>query len=168
MGNAHFDPTTKEIDFTSINAIRIDFLEHEMFHAFQDQTYGNAAFISYGKPINSYYPPGYTDIEFEQAVFNDIVNKTLTEGTHNSTDANYVANYRDWISLITNNGTAYPKLNPNATNQADIDKYNSFINSYNSFMDQFKQVPGNPYYSPILHLTPNALINMFNSIDPNC
>lgn len=162
--NARYNATTGEIDFESkYAATDLESLEHEMFHAFQDQTYGHATYLSYGTLLpGNVYPSGFIDVEFEQAIFEDIVNKTHYVTAHTN-DANFKTAYDTWINSLTNNGTSYPKLNP----QTDITQYNNFITQYQSFLSQYQQIIGNPYYSPIANYTPNALINMFNAIDPN-
>jgi len=77
------------------------------------------------------------------------------------------AAYTAWINSVTNNGTSYPKLNPNGST-AEVSAYNSFISGYNSFLTAFNALTNNPYHSVVLNLTPQAFIKLFNNIDTNC
>jgi hypothetical protein len=152
-----FNPATNTFTFSTDAAATPDFaylLEHEFFHAFQNSTYPGG--------INSYgsNSPGYVNIEFEQAVFNDIAtgdNEAFANGTKDQQNS-----YSEWIQNLTSNGTVYPKLTPNTS------AYKTFINKYNSFLQKFNAIPNNQYTSPVISLVPQALINLFNVVTPNC
>jgi hypothetical protein len=129
QGNVYYDPSDNSFTFSTEHAASPTFaflLEHEFFHAFQNASYPGGI-NAYGKNANTGLPnPGFSKIEFEQAVFYDIVNGSQ-QAFINGTDAQRAA-YRNWINGLTANGTIYPKLNPSSAN------YAQFISDYNSFL----------------------------------
>ena len=160
IGNVNFNPTTGSITFSSNDAASPAFtylLEHEYFHAYQNISYQNGV-ATYGKNPNTGAPnPGFVNIEFEQAVFNDVVNggnQAFVNGTQDQKNM-----YLSWLSQLTNNGTAYPKLSSSNTD---------FINKYNGFLNEYNSLSGNPYSSQVINLTPQAFINIFNNTNPTC
>jgi len=111
---------------------------------------------------------GFVDIEFEQAVMNDMINygSTIAFDLSRATQVQRDA-YLLWIKQVTTNGTSYPKLNPNGT-ATEIAAYNTFMSSYNSFLSAYNAIPGNTNHSTALNLSPQALIKLFNNINKNC
>lgn len=122
-------------------------LVYQRVIVFQDNSYiGGTA--RYGNNATTGVPnPGFVNIEFEQAVMNDIVNNGRTAFDLYGT-AQQKLDYDAWLISITNNFTEYPNLNPNATSQADIDKWNTFSSKYNGFLTAFNDWPGNPIVVP--------------------
>ena len=77
---------------------------HEFFHTYQDTHYpgGTSAFQS-----GTF--TGYPNIEFEQALFTDILNGSSGANAMGSTaDISLRTEYRAWVNSITNNNTTYP------------------------------------------------------------
>lgn len=135
-------------------------LEHEFFHAYQNALYPNGI-SSYGlNQTTGIASPGFVNIEFEQAVFNDIVSNnydTFTNGSPVQKNA-----YSSWIKGIRGNGTGYTKLTPGTP------AYTQFVNQFNTFLSQYNSIPGNPYTSAVINLDPKALVNFLNNSNPNC
>jgi hypothetical protein len=161
--NVIFDPTTNTFTFSTDEAATpafADLLEHEFFHAYQNSIYPGGI-SPYGQnPSTGANGAGFVNIEFEQAVFNDIVNGSFNAFINGTlTQKN---SYESWVKGLTNNGTVYPKLTPGTT------AYTTFINQYNSFLSQYNNLPNNPNTSPVINLTPQAFINLFNNVNPNC
>jgi uncharacterized membrane protein YgcG len=162
--NANYNPATGGFTFSTdqmATPANADLLEHEFFHDYQNATYPGGI-LPYGENTTTgANNPGAVNIEFEQAVFNDIATggrSAFTQGTpEQRTD------YDSWISSLTNNGTVYPQLSPGTA------AYSQFITSYNSYLSEYNNIPGNAYTSSIINLTPQALINLFNIVtSPNC
>jgi len=165
QGSGTYSPTTKTFNFTSdVAAGNMYVVEHEFIHAFQDDSHPGGT-GQYGI-INSNPNAGFVDIEFEQAVMNDMINPGQYFAFNAGTQAQKES-YKDWVDLVTNNGTTYPKLNPTGT-AAEIAVYNTFMSSYNSFLSAYNAIPGNTNHSAALNLSPKALINLFNNINRNC
>ena len=159
-GSASYNPVSKSINFTTdYAASRVDILEHEMFHAFQDVYYPNGT-SKYGKDAITGIPsPGFSNIELEQAVFNDIVHNGTTafdKGT-----AQQKIDYQRWLSGVTSDFKKYPKLTAGTT------AYTNFITEYNKYLSLFSKNPANPLSGPTISLNPNALINLFNQTKCN-
>ncbi|RZK64370.1 MAG: hypothetical protein EOO92_27595 [Pedobacter sp.] len=78
---------------------------HEFFHGFQDAFYtGGTAQYNTGTRT------GFPNLEFEQALFYDILEGSGSATAMGSTaDISITDEYRTWISSITNNNTKYPK-----------------------------------------------------------
>ena len=167
QGSGTYNSTTKSFNFTSDAAAgNMYVMEHEFIHAYQDDTYAGGT-AQYGWPNNSSTPnAGFVNIEFEQAVMNDMINYGNTLALNGATQAQIDA-YLLWINQVTSNGTTYPKLNHNGT-AAEIAAYNTFMSSYNSFLSIYNAIPGNPNHSTALNLSPQALIKLFNNINRNC
>ena len=161
----HYIPGTKSFMFATDAAASSDLaylLEHEFFHAYQDQNafYPNGI-ANYGKDLTTgIASPGYVNVEFEQAVFHDIASGNVTAFSNGTPDQQ--SRYSSWIATLTSNGTAYPKLSTGTSG------YNNFLTSYTAFLNEFNAIPGNVYSSAILNFSPNALINLFNNTNPNC
>jgi hypothetical protein len=159
MYNATYSSANKSISFaTDYSSTRSDLLGHEMFHGFQDMYYPGGI-AAYGKnAATGVALPGFTNIEFEQAVFSDIVyNSRLAFQT--GTDPQKV-DYENWLNTITNSFTSYPQLTVGTA------AYNDFITKYNGFLAQYSTNPDNPYKGTTISLDPSALINLFKQ--SNC
>jgi len=161
--NVIFSPQTNTFTFSTDEVATPDLailLEHEFFHAFQNAIYPGGT-ASYGQnAVTGVNSPGFVNIEFEQAVFNDIATgnyNAFINGTQQQK-----TNYENWIKGLTANGTVYPKLAPGSS------AYTTFINNYNSFLSQYNDLPNNVNSSPMINLTPQAFIDIFNNINPTC
>ena len=166
-GSGAYSPTNESFNFTSnAAAANMYVMEHEFIHAFQDDSYTSGT-EQYGLGPNG-PKDGFVNIEFEQAVMNDMINygNTTAFDLSSATQAQKDA-YLLWISQVTNNGMTYPKLNPNGTT-TEIADYNSFMSSYNSFLAAYNTLSGNLNHSTALSLSPVALIKLFNNINRNC
>jgi hypothetical protein len=161
--NAYFSAANNSITFSSDIAATpayADLLEHEFFHAYQNATYPGGT-SAYGQNATTgIKSAGYVNIEFEQAVFNDI--STNRRQAFEDGSPAQQEQYNTWLNGLTADGTVYPQLSPSSPG------YTQFINTYNSFLSQFNDLPGNPYNSDIISLAPQALINLFNVVTPNC
>jgi hypothetical protein len=161
--NVIFNPNTNTFTFSNDQVATPTFaslLEHEFFHAYQNSIYPGGI-SSYGQnPSNGANSAGFVNIEFEQAVFHDIVSGNINAFAKGTSAQNNA--YTAWIKGLTNNGTVYPKLTPGTP------AYTTFINQYTSYLDQYNALPNNPNTSPIINLTPQAFIDLFNSVTPNC
>jgi hypothetical protein len=123
-------------------------LGHELFHVYQDTHYpGGIKQYQIGKE-----PLGFANIEFEQALFNDIVNRYPNAMEKASTDIKQ--EYQKWLETITKNNTTQPK------------QFSDLLGKYNYFLEHFHKYP--PYNAGIIHtsLLPNALLTFFST--SNC
>jgi hypothetical protein len=167
LGSGTYSPTTGGFNFTSNEAAsNMYVMEHEFIHAYQDDIYPDGT-EQYGLGPNG-PSPGFVNIEFEQAVMNDLINYgNTTAFEFSGATQTQKDNYLLWIKDITNNGTTYPKLTPGGT-PTEVAAYNAFMSSYNSFLTEFNALSGNPSHSTALNLSPFALIKLFNNINRNC
>ncbi len=164
-GSATYNSATKSFNFTSnAAASNMSLMEHEFMHAFQDDTYAGGI-GQYGLNTSTGVPnAGFVDIEFEQAVMNDMINYGNNFVLLGATPQQQL-DYQNWINEVTNNGTTYPKINPNGT-ITELAAYNTFISKYHSFLSIYNGVSVNS--STALNLSPQALIKLFNNINRNC
>lgn len=95
------------------------------------------------------------NIEFEQAVFKDIMNGYATALNY-SQDNTIKLLYDDWIVSLTSNGSSYPT----------IDTITDFETKYFQFLPEFKNsVPHYGNNSDIIpSLKPEALKKIFNGL----
>ena len=138
---------------------------HEFFHAFQDSPlFYPGGIAQYAAQINSAgirtTTPGYANLEFERAVFEDIANGYPSALSGATTDQQQA--YQTWLSIITNNFTSYPNL------ISGTDAYNQFISNFSGFLNDFNNIPNNVYHSDLLSIAPNALINFLSNANPHC
>ncbi|MBB2143933.1 hypothetical protein GM921_00420 [Pedobacter sp. LMG 31464] len=167
IGSGSYSPSNGGFNFTSDAAAgNMYIMEHEFIHAYQDDVYPNGT-EQYGLGPNGPLD-GFVNIEFEQALMNDMINygNTTAFDFSGATQAQKDA-YLLWINQTTSNGTTYPKLNPSGTT-TEIAAYNTFMSSYNSFLASYNALSGNPNHSTALNLSPQALIKLFNNINRNC
>ena len=172
INTGRYSPSTKTLSYQSTFLTElVHLVGHEFIHAYQDYIYPNGTH-QYGKGLdnngqpNSIGDPGFVEIEFEQVVLNAIFFNTnpfrLWDGTIDQEDQ-----FDRWIVKFTNSRTEYPEFYPNGTpNQ--VAEYASFISEYNNFLQQWKDLPYNPYKSPPLALTPLALIDLLKNTNPIC
>ena len=161
--NVTFTPQSNSFTFSTDEAATPAFaslLEHEFFHAFQNATYPGGI-ATYGQNAKTgVNNAGFVNIEFEQAVFNDIATGNYGAFVNGTSDQRKA--YQTWINGLTEGGTVFPKLAPGTP------AYTTFLNEYNAFLNQYNALPDNPNASPVINLTPQAFINLFNSVNPNC
>ncbi|WP_293786036.1 hypothetical protein [uncultured Pedobacter sp.] len=164
-GNAQYHPGQNNISFsTNYAASRVDILEHEIYHAYQDKLYPGGT-LQYSR-INGVAQAGFANIEFEQAVITDIMHGSTTAfDTYGTLEQR--EEYTKWINELTILHTSFPRFNATGT-PAEVAAYNIFITKYNSFLSEFNSMPNNPYHSNTLNLVPQAIINLFNNIPLNC
>lgn len=157
-GSGTYNAATKSITFlTDFASTHVDVVRHELFHAYQDN-------IAYPGGISDYSlgEPGYSNIEFEQALFKDIMMLHGGNATalSYSTDNDIIEEYESWINYLTNNGTEYPDFSNN---------WSLYESKYFEFLEEFKNT--NPYYNaPIINtLAPEGLKRLFyGMLQPDC
>ncbi|WP_379022515.1 hypothetical protein [Parapedobacter deserti] len=138
LGNGTYNAATKSIVFsTNFASTHVEVIRHELFHAYQDN-------IAYSGGIGNYSlgEPVYSNIEFEQALFHDIMMLHGSSATamNYSEDEQLKGQYKTWIDSLTNNGTEYPDFSAN---------WSTFETKYFEFLEEFKDT--NPYYNaPII------------------
>lgn len=150
IGSANYVASSKSLIFASdFAASHVDTYRHELFHAYQDN-------VGYSGGIGSYGlgQAGFVNIEFEQAVFKDIMNGYAT-ALGQFADADIREDYIEWIISLTNNATAYP----NVVSITDFEtKYFQFLTEFNN---------SDPIYGGgtiIQSLKPNALKKIFDGL----
>jgi hypothetical protein len=122
---------------------------HEFFHVYQDAHYpGGTSQYSY---------TGNPNLEFEQALFKDIINGGLpTSAMGASASDNLNQDYETWVQSITNNFTIKPL------------QFSDLKGKYNYFLEQFYQNgPYNRRGAINYNLRPNALFSIFNNSNCN-
>jgi len=126
-------------------------LRHEFFHVYQD-TYYTGGTLQYNTGTRT----GYPNIEFEQALFADILNGSDNASAMGSTASIELrTEYRNWVKSITNNNTAYPK------------QLSDLGGQYYTFLNKFREhAYGYDVGIVKTDLPPDALLNIFNST--NC
>jgi len=122
--NGNYVPNTKSIVFpTDFAAGHQEVFRHEVFHAYQDNVAYPGGTANYGSG-----DPGFVNIEFEQAVFKDIMNgyASALDASSNTLIKNL---YSNWIISLTQGGTVYP----NITTISDFEtKYFEYLNEFNT------------------------------------
>jgi len=157
LGNGTYNAATKSIVFsTDFASTHVEVIRHELFHAYQDN-------IAYSGGIGDYSlgEPGFSNIEFEQALFHDIMMLHGSSATAlNHADPAVKLDYQAWINTLTSNGTEYPDFSAN---------WSTFETKYFEFLEEFKNT--SPYYNaPVIGtLEPEALKRVFNGgLQPDC
>lgn len=101
-------------------------------------------------------------MEFEQALFSDIINgSSEASGMGSTAPQTVVIEYRNWINNITSNNATYPKLFSDFTTDLNNN------NKYYYFLNLFYQ--HSPYANKgVVNTTlqPSALLNIFST--SNC
>ncbi|TCD27280.1 hypothetical protein EZ456_08745 [Pedobacter psychrodurus] len=130
--------------------------EHEFFHAYQDNFLTNGT-DQYAIGSNGNYPNGYPNIEFETALYGDIIRDRISQDALNNSNVPQPIKdeYVVWLNSITANNTKYPKT------------FSDFDGQYYYFMEKFKQYSGYANMGAIdYNLKPNSLLNLFST--SNC
>jgi hypothetical protein len=148
-GNGLYNPVSKTLFWKSgLGVGHVPLFGHEYFHAFQDAHYTNG--------IQQYGNVGFPNIEFEQALFYDLIN-----GSEHATAMGIYApqevvdEYRSWLTTITNADEKFPK------------QFSDFGGWYFHFLGLFYQHSSYQNHGSIdNNLKPNALLSIFSSI--NC
>lgn len=151
-GNGIYKPGSATIFYKYEGGIPVVALfGHEFFHGFQDSFYTGGI-----SQYNTGTRTGYPNIEFEQALFYDIINGSGSADAMGSAAPDIVkTSYQNWINTITNNNTTYPK------------QLADFGGQYYYFLNLFHL--HSPYANiGTVHnnLQPSALLYIFNS--SNC
>lgn len=157
-GSGAYSPITGNFlwkDSTYISNATV--FRHEFFHVYQDAHYAGGT-----AQYNTGNRTGYPNIEFEQALFNDIlIGSEDAMGMGSSAPLNIVIEYRNWISTITNSNTQYPKQ----FSAFGYDANN--VNKYYYFLNLFYQHSLYVGIGAINNtLQPSALLNIFST--SNC
>lgn len=113
----------------------------------------------FGYPLNgiSQYSTdtrtGYSNIEFEQALYGDIGYTSNPPTTFNNGSETLQAEYLNWINQITDNRTTFPT------------EFSEIQDKYFYFLEKFREVnAGNNYSSPsIPTLKPEAMLSIFKN-----
>ncbi|WP_291401516.1 hypothetical protein [Daejeonella sp.] len=122
---------------------------HEFFHVYQDAHYpGGTSQYSY---------TGNPNLEFEQALFKDIINGGFpTSAMGNGVSTQLQDEYETWIKSITNNFTIKPL------------QFSDLKGKYNYFLEQFYQNgPYNRRGAINYNLRPDALFSIFTNSNCN-
>lgn len=152
-GSGTYNALTSTITYgDELGLTRFLTLRHEFFHVYQDTYYTGGT-----SQYNSGTRTGYPNLEFEQALFNDILDGSDNASAMGSTASNSdLVEYRNWVKSITNNNTSYPT------------QFSDFGGQYYYFLNKFYAIAN--HYSGIgivkSDLPPNALLNIFNTT--NC
>lgn len=153
IGNGSYRPGSGTIFYKDEAGIPVvSLFGHEFFHGFQDAFYAGGT-----SQYNTGTRMGFPNIEFEQALFYDIINGSGDANAMGSTASlTIVQEYKGWLDTITNGNTEYPK------------QFSNFGSKYYYFLNKFYQ---NAYgYAGIgsmkTDLPPNAILNIF--LTSNC
>jgi hypothetical protein len=144
-----FSPATLTMTFKYESSIDYRILGEEMFHAFQNSYYPGGT--------NQYGDIGFSNIEFEHALFRDITAGSMSAlAMSRSTDQVLKATYVDWLKSITQNDTKFP-TSFTAEQEA----------TYFYFLDKFRELYIE-YNKPVnLGLKPGAMFDIFSKTT-NC
>lgn len=151
-GNGIYNPESATIFYKYEEGLPVVALfGHEFFHGFQDSFYSGGI-----SQYNTGTRTGFPNLEFEQALFYDIINGSSSAiAMGSSANPLIVSEYQNWISSITSNNTIYPK------------QFSDFGGQFYYFLNLFYQ---NSTYANIgainTNLQPLALLNIFSS--SNC
>jgi hypothetical protein len=149
-GNAVYSPSSEDVLFKTESTLKDSrILGHELFHVYQDTHYSGGI-----RQYQTGEARGYPNLEFEQALFNDIVNKTA-DAMGSGASQMIIDDYTEWLKRITNNYRTTPK------------EFSDFQGDYNNFLWIFYL--GSPYqYQGKVKsdLLPTALLTFFST--PNC
>lgn len=148
-GNGSYSAQTMTLSFpTEYAAGDFRIIGHELFHVFQDKFYVNGI-AQYATGTRT----GFTNIEFEHALYADLIFTTnpLLAMSHAPSDIR--AEYQIWVNLITNNRTTLPT------------EYSQISSQYFYFLGKWKEsYSGTQYDSPIdPNLKPEAMLNIFKN-----
>jgi hypothetical protein len=121
---------------------------HEFFHVFQDAHYTGGT--------EQYHPIGAMNLEFEDALFNDIIAGAFPSSAMMSGTRELKEEYEAWIVSITNNFKTKPK------------QFSDLQGKYDYFLNQFNQHSGYAGGDAKIRpgFQPNALLTIFSKT--NC
>ncbi len=148
-GNGSYNPDNKTLSFPNEQMASFSsIIGHELFHVFQDKFYTNGT-SQYAAGDRT----GFSNIEFEQALYADIAFSTNPPSTFIHASQDIKEDYDDWIDQITNNRTTFPT------------EYSQIQDKYMYFLEKFREVnTGNIYSSPSLStLLPEAMLSAFKN-----
>jgi|GEM_PF-1203748 len=138
---AKYQPSIKVMYFgASVYASYPNLVRHEFFHVYQDNYYQDG--------IEQYGNRGIPNIEFEYALFSDIINKEFFAFQNNVTPEDRAA-YEAWLREITANFTKVPK------------SFDELGGRYYEFMDKWKKKYSEYDKETIYDLRPAAMLNIF-------
>jgi hypothetical protein len=148
--NGAYRPSEKNILYpneSSLNSSSL--LGHELFHVYQDAHYPGGT--------SQYSHTGNPNLEFEQALFKDIINGGFpTSAMGNGVSTQLQDEYETWIKSITNNFTIKPL------------QFSDLKGKYNYFLEQFYQNgPYNLRGAINYNLRPDALFSIFTNSNCN-
>jgi hypothetical protein len=148
--NGAYRPSQKNILFPNEFTLSSSTLfGHEFFHVYQDAHYPGGT--------SQYSHTGNPNLEFEQALFKDIINGGLpTSAMGASASRNLKDEYEAWLQSITKNFTIKPI------------QFSDFRDKYNYFLEQFYQ--NGPYRRRgeiNYNLKPDALFSIFTNSNCN-
>ncbi|TDQ08232.1 hypothetical protein [Pedobacter metabolipauper] len=148
-----YNPVSQTFSFNNNDSfIFTNTFEHEFFHSYQDMSIGTDGYAI--GTVAGGYPDGYTNIEFETALFGDIL-KSRPESTafvNANVSPELLLEYNTWLNSITMNNTKYPKT------------FEDLGGKYNYFLKKFKLYSGYADKGEILlNLKPVSLLNLFST-----
>ncbi len=144
---AQFNAANDDITFKTSSIMQdTPAFTEELYHAYQKYYYPN------GIGQYSYGNPGFSNIEFEAKLLENIVSIISTNQTFRP--AVPTDEYMNWLIEITNSGTTSPKL------------FDDFKGNYFYFLEQFKIYNSAYNFPTISTLYPNALLNA--TINSHC
>ncbi|SMC73674.1 hypothetical protein [Pedobacter nyackensis] len=144
-----YNPVTSTFSFLNDDSFNYpNIFEHEFFHAFQDMF---IATDTYAIATSEGYPDGYTNIEFETAVFTDLLKTNTVEyGAFMNADEELREDYSGWLNLIKDNNKKYPTT------------FDDFQGRYNFFLKKFQFNSGYADKGQILlNMKPVSLLEVF-------
>jgi|GEM_PF-1320160 len=151
---ASYRANENTIRFNNAMNITADNLLHELFHALQNKKYLNGIH-QYQDPIANPQLTGYSDIEFEQFFFQDLVNAATN---FNLPTASSTPQYKSFLQGLTQGG--------NLNNAKNYISGGNFLAYFNYLIEFREQRSGSTYDKPHALLTPKALEFLFQ--DSNC
>ncbi|MGV3546031.1 MAG: hypothetical protein ACO1N4_03140 [Pedobacter sp.] len=155
-GNGSYNPATGNFLWKDESGIPVvGLFGREFFHGYQDTHYSGGT-----AQYNTGMQNGFPNIEFEQALFNDILNGSATAMGSGVPSAIF-NEYEAWIESITDNYTKYPKQ------FSDFGTDSNNVNKYYHFLSLFYQHSAYANMGTVNNsLQPSALLNIFNT--SNC
>jgi len=145
--NGSYNSDTKTLYYPNDFMVTVtNTMGHEFFHVFQDYFYPGGISQYNTAPLRT----GFSNIEFEQALFYDLISKgdiptAMARGSTTQKDS-----YKLWLKTITSNWTTYPK------------NYSELGGRYFEFMEMFKSLYPEYNYPSKPDLLPMAMLSAFN------
>lgn len=148
-GSGAYSPSTQVLSFPNEDmASYSPEIGHELFHIYQDKFYINGI-TQYSTGTRT----GYSNIEFEQALYADLAYTTNPPTLFINAPSTLRTEYLNWINQITDNRTTFPR------------EYSDLEDKYFYFLEKFREInPGNNCSSPsIPTLKPEAMLSIFKN-----